>query len=94
MRPFLIAASAAFCVALLAPSLPADAQSSRAHLQRAEKAKAKPAARRGTNVAARRTTRVAIPELQDRTRLDHPNGRLNGQALFDSISERTSGAGE
>lgn len=31
---------------------------------------------------------------RDRNNINHPNGRLNGQELFDSISDRSGSAGE
>ena len=31
---------------------------------------------------------------RDRNNLNHPNGRLNGQELFDSIADRAGNAGE
>lgn len=94
MRLSFAFALAAVCAMTLAPSTNAEAQSSRAKLQRAENAKSKPAVRRSAVVAARRNVGNGSSGLPDRTTINHPNGRINGQALFDSIAERTSGAGE
>ena len=74
----------------------ADARTSRSKVQRAEQAKAIPAPRR--TAAAHRNGGwepfPSTPGLRDRTTIYHPNGRLNGQELFDSIADRTTGAGE
>ena len=80
--------------AMLASAEPADA--------RAAKAKAKKAQSSQTR---RLTTRVALrdggweafpgqPGFRDRTTIYHPNGRLNGKELFDSIADRAGNAGE
>ncbi len=80
--------------AMLACAEPADA--------RAAKAKAKKAQ---SSQATRQTTRVALrdggwdafpgqPGFRDRATIYHPNGRLNGKELFDSIADRAGNAGE
>src|SRR5262245_61463990 len=77
----------------LALSQPAEARSDRAKVKKAHPTHHV----RRTRIAQRDggwEARPAGPALRDRTTFYHPNGRLNGQEFFDSISDRTTGAGE
>ena len=73
---------------------PADARSGKSKAKPSQKA----AAYRGyARVSKRDNTGQAVPgriELRDRTTFYFPNGRLNGQELFDSIADRAGNAGE
>ena len=73
---------------------PADAHSGKAKAKPSQKAASY---RSLTRVSKRDNTGQAVPgriELRDRTTFYFPNGRLNGQELFDSIADRAGNAGE
>jgi 2-methylaconitate cis-trans-isomerase PrpF len=85
----------AFAVTAIAAGGPAEA--------RAIKAKAKPkpvAASHSANRVASRVSRdgwdafPGNPGHRDRTTYYHPNGRLNGQELFDSIADKAANGGD
>lgn len=84
-------------IASLAWSYPLEARATKSKVQRADAAPTSAKPRR--NVASTQRGNgnevyAGTSGLRDRTAIYNANGRLNGQALFDSISERTSGAGE
>ena len=87
-----LAALAAVLIAVAGPSSKVEARAAKAKAQRAEVAGTAASVRRSTT--PRRHLASARPNLRDRSTVYHANGRLDGQALFDSISDRTSGAGE
>ena len=91
---FAIAAAVTAGLLGLHTASPADARAAKAKMQRAAKAEAGSPVRRSAATAPRRSAAARSVSLQDRTSINQRNGRLDGQALFDSIAERTSGAGE
>ena len=91
MKGLVTAAIALAALAALGPGPAVEARTGKAKMQRAEKAKAAQPVRRA---AAARSSGWQDSGLRDRTTIYHPNGRINGKELFDSISDRSSGAGE
>ena len=87
----LLAVSLVAVLALGTAAAPAEARTVKAKEQRGAQAKQGPAPRR---TSARATRELTTTGYEDRSAIYHANGRLNGRALFDSISDRTSGAGE
>lgn len=81
----------------LALSEPADARSGKAKIKRSltvERSVApRQVARLQTNTNGW-TPFPGQPGHRDRTTIYHPNGRLNGQELFDSIADRAGNSGE
>ena len=88
-------ALAALSLCTLAVNPPAEARTAKSKVQKMERAKAGPAPRR-TAVGLRDggwEPFPGTPGLRDRSTIYHPNGRLNGQELFDSIADRAGGIG-
>lgn len=74
---------------------PAEAQSSRPKAKKSQAAQ--PINRTPARVAQRNggwDPFPGYPGHRDRSTFYHPNGRLNGQELFDSINDRAGSSGE
>ena len=75
--------------------VPADAAQTRAKVKRA--VDGQPVARNApsaTRIAGSRISSASQSSLRDRSTYYQANGRLDGKAFFETLQERSSGAGE
>ena len=94
LKPIAVVASCAVAIAAMTAFItPVDARTVRT---KANKAQTPQKMVRSPRIAERNGGWEAFPGnpgFRDRTTINHPNGRLNGQEFFDSIADRAGDIG-